>query len=201
MNRNVAFDSSSDSRHWFSKSLQTTLAYSEQPLNILKAAWLDTPLGTMVAIADENALYLLEFIDGRGIELEVERLKLRTKSCLVLGTSAPIATIERELNAYFAGNLQTFTTPIVLLGSPFQKQVWHALLGVPYGETRSYKTQAQTIESPSAFRAVANANGANQLAIIVPCHRIITSGGDLGGYGGGVHRKKWLLDHEARFRG
>ena len=163
---------------------------------LFKAAWLETPIGTMLAISDENFLYLLEFVECHGLEKEIKRLQLRMQSAIILGTTKPIQSIERELNAYFAGTLKEFNTPFVLLGSDFQKSVWHALTTIPYGHTKSYADQAHIIEKPSACRAVANANGANQLAIMIPCHRIITSAGKLGGYGGGVARKQWLLNHE-----
>ena len=86
-----------------------------------------------------------------------------------------------------------------MFGSPFQRQVWQVLCGIPYGETRSYAEEAMYMGKPSAYRAVANANGANQLAIIIPCHRVIASDGTLGGYGGGIAVKQWLLEHEKRY--
>ena len=89
-----------------------------------------------------------------------------------------------------------FNTPIVMLGSDFQKSVWHELIKIPPGETRSYTDIAKRIKQPSACRAVARANGANQLAVIIPCHRVINSDGELGGYGGGLTRKAWLINHE-----
>lgn len=166
---------------------------------VLKTAEVDTPLGPMVAIADETALYLLEFNDRRGLELEKERLKHWTSAVIVPGVTPTITAIEQELKDYFAGTLHTFNTPIILYGTPFQKQVWNALRTVSFGKTISYKEQATIINKPSACRAVANANGANQIAIVVPCHRIITSLGTLGGYGAGVNRKKWLIEHEAGY--
>jgi AraC family transcriptional regulator of adaptative response/methylated-DNA-[protein]-cysteine methyltransferase len=166
---------------------------------ILKAAWLDTPLGPMLAMGDEEALYLLEFAERRGLEREIERLIQKEKVAIIRGTTAPIASIEAELAAYFEGTLQQFKTPLHLLGSPFQKQVWEELTRTPYGQTRSYAAQAEAMGKKSAYRAVANANGANQLAIVIPCHRIINSNGDLGGYGGGVARKQWLIDHEKTY--
>ncbi|MBY0271936.1 MAG: trifunctional transcriptional activator/DNA repair protein Ada/methylated-DNA--[protein]-cysteine S-methyltransferase [Alphaproteobacteria bacterium] len=165
---------------------------------ILKASWLDTRLGPMIAIGDEEALYLLEFVDRRGLEREVERLRRRTRSAILPGITQPIRSIENELNQYFEGHLKEFETPLHLLGSPFQKRVWEELQKIPFGETRSYAELAATIGKPSAFRAVANANGANQFAIVIPCHRVINSNGELGGYGGGLPRKKWLLDHESK---
>ena len=165
---------------------------------ILKATWLDSPLGPMLAIADEKELFLLEFVERRGLEREIERLRLRLKAAIVPGMTEPLRSIERELKSYFEGKLKKFETPLFLLGSPFQKKVWQALLKIPYGTTRSYAAQAVSMSEPKATRAVANANGANQLAIVIPCHRIINSNGELGGYGGGIARKEWLLQHEAK---
>jgi AraC family transcriptional regulator, regulatory protein of adaptative response / methylated-DNA-[protein]-cysteine methyltransferase len=166
--------------------------------NILKASWLDTPLGPMLSIANEEALYLLEFVDRRGLEREIERLRRKTKSAIIPGHTKPINTIERELNFYFKGQLREFKTPICLLGSPFQKHVWAELVKIPAGETRSYSEIAVAIGRPTAFRAVAQANGANQFAIIIPCHRVINTNGELGGYGGGLTRKEWLINHERK---
>jgi AraC family transcriptional regulator of adaptative response/methylated-DNA-[protein]-cysteine methyltransferase len=191
----VGYESSSGFRDAFSRIMgaaPTKLGH----LNVLKASWLDTKLGSMIAIADEDALYLLEFVDRRGLEREVERLRQKTKSAILPGVTPPIRSIEHELNQYFEGTLKSFITPLFLLGSPFQKRVWEGLQKIPFGETRSYADIAKAMGNPSAFRAVANANGANQIAIVIPCHRVINTNGELGGYGGGVVRKKWLLDHE-----
>ncbi|CAK6518701.1 methylated-DNA--[protein]-cysteine S-methyltransferase [Rickettsia helvetica] len=162
----------------------------------LKSAWLDTPLGSMLAISDEERLYLLDFADSKGLEHKMKRLKINTKSAITEDRTRPILSIEEELKSYFSGTLQKFNTPIHLLGSPFQKLVWQELMNVPYGETRSYFTQAKLIGMERSYRAVANANGANKFAIIIPCHRIINNNGELGGYGSGLDRKKWLIDHE-----
>ena len=158
--------------------------------------YLNNVLGPMIAIADEKALYLLEFVDRRGLEREVERLRAKTKSAIIPGHTQPIGSIENELKKYFEGILIEFKTPLFFLGSPFQKRVWEELKKIPSGETRSYSEIASGIGQPTAFRAVANANGANQFAIIIPCHRVINTSGELGGYGGGLTRKKWLIKHE-----
>lgn len=163
---------------------------------ILKASWLDTKLGPMIAIADEDALYLLEFVDRRGLEREVERLRVKTKSAIIPGITPPICSIEKELESYFDGDLTEFKTSLYLSGSVFQQRVWEQLKKVPYGETCSYSDIAKKIGNRSAFRAVARANGANQIAIVVPCHRVINTNGDLCGYGGGMVRKQWLINHE-----
>lgn len=166
---------------------------------VLKASWIDTLLGPMLAIADEKALYLLEFVDRRGLEKEVELLRKKTKLAIIPGTTKQIVSIKNELDQYFKGELKEFKTPLHFLGSPFQKQVWEELQKILPGETKSYSDIAASIKKPTACRAVAGANGANQLAIIVPCHRVINATGELGGYGGGGGggvRKKWLLNHE-----
>ncbi|KTD22154.1 transcription regulator protein [Legionella lansingensis] len=194
----AGYKSSSGFRDAFSKIMGAAPANVNQELKILKAHWLDTPLGAMVAIADEAALYLLEFVDRRGLEREVERLRTRIFSAVIPGVTPVILSIEKELKAYFAGKLHEFTTPLCLLGSAFQKHVWKALRTIPYGETRSYADLARMIGQPSSYRAVANANGANQIALVIPCHRVITSTGELGGYGGGIARKKWLIQHEEK---
>ncbi|ARG97497.1 bifunctional transcriptional activator/DNA repair enzyme AdaA [Legionella micdadei] len=167
---------------------------------LLKAAWLDTMLGPMIAIASETELYLLEFVDRRGLELEVERLRKKTSCAIIPGLSKPLMSIDSELKSYFQGTLQQFKTPIKTLGSPFQEQVWDALNEIPYGETQSYSNLANSVGKPKAYRAVAKANGANQLCLIIPCHRVINHNGDLGGYGGGLTRKKWLIEHENKFK-
>lgn len=161
----------------------------------LKASKLDTPLGQMLAIANEEALYLLEFVDCRNLERKMKRFKYTIEQ----GSTQPIHSIERELSLYFKGILKEFKTPTIVFGTPFQNRVWAELKKIPIGETRSYSNLATAIGKPSAFRAAAQANSSNQLALIIPCHRVINARGTLGGYAGGIARKKWLLDHEKRF--
>lgn len=191
----TGYESSSGFRDAFSRIMGAAPTLSGDN-NILKASWLDTRLGPMIAIADDHALYLLEFVDRRGLEREVEHLRRKTKSAIVPGSAHPINSIESELSQYFEGSLIEFKTPLFFIGSPFQKSVWEALKNIPYGETRSYADIARAVGRPTAFRAVAQANGANQLALVIPCHRVINTNGDLGGYGGGITRKEWLLNHE-----
>jgi len=193
----VGYESSSGFRDAFSRIMGAAPTSSGHH-HILKASWLDTPLGPMIAISDADAIYLLEFVDRRGLEREVERLRQRTKSVILPGATQPIRSIEKELSLYFEGKLREFNTALFFLGSPFQKQVWEELKRIPYGETCSYSDIAKAIGNPSAFRAVARANGANQIALVIPCHRVINTNGDLGGYGGGLTRKEWLINHEKR---
>ena len=145
----------------------------------LKSAWLDTPLGLMLVISDEERLYLLDFAESKGLEHKIKRLKINVKSAITEDRTKPILSIEEELKLYFNSTLQKFNTPIYLLGSEFQKLVWQELMNVPYGETRSYFTQAKLIGRERSYRAVANANGENKFAIIIPCHRIINNNGEL----------------------
>lgn len=190
----AGYKSGSGFRDAFSKIMGS--APNAKKLATLKATWIDTPLGPMVAMADDETLHLLEFTDRRGLEREVERMRQKHNAAIIPGNNRITNSIENELKAYFAGRLKKFNTPLHLSGTPFQKTVWQALIKIPYGKTRSYTDQSHAIGNPKAHRAVARANGANQLAIIVPCHRVINADGKLAGYAGGLARKKWLLEHE-----
>ena len=163
---------------------------------MIKAKWMDTPLGPMVAMADDAGLYLLEFTQRRGLEREVERLRKRLGAAIVPGTCEVLEGLGVELAEYFEGARKIFETPLHLGGTPFQRAVWQGLTRIPYGQTISYEEEARLLGKPTAFRAVANANGANQIAILIPCHRVINKNGDLGGYGGGVTCKAALLELE-----
>ncbi len=190
----AGYSSGSGFRDAFSSIMGS--APNDKNHKVLKAEWIDTPLGSMVAIFDETHLYLLEFTDRRGLEREIEKMRKSLKVAIVPGRSPVTQMIEDDLAAYFKGELKDFTTPFKVYGSDFQKSVWDELLTIPYGVTRSYAEQAQRIGNPKAVRAVARANGMNQLAIIIPCHRVIGSDGKLTGYAGGLARKEWLLDLE-----
>jgi O-6-methylguanine DNA methyltransferase len=144
-----------------------------------------TPLGDMVAIANEHALLALEFCMTDAAAASADRTR-----------NSVIEQTEAELVEYFAGARRRFDVALAPAGTPFQQLAWRALLDIPYGTTRSYGQQAQVIGQPTATRAVARANGDNPIAIIIPCHRVIGANGSLTGYGGGLHRKRWLLDLE-----
>ena len=157
---------------------------------------IDTPLGPMIAIGDQKALVLLEFVDCRGLEREILLLRKKNRANIISGESWALTSIRKELELYFAGKLWKFQTPISLGGTPFQQSVWQELQKIAPGKTSAYADLARAVGRPTACRAVAAANGANQLAIIIPCHRVIHLDGTIGGYAGGVMRKKWLLKHE-----
>nr|WP_269844595.1 methylated-DNA--[protein]-cysteine S-methyltransferase [Alkalicaulis satelles] len=162
----------------------------------LQATPIPTPLGTMIAVCDTDRLHLLEFMDRRALAGELQRLANSSPDGLGCSRRPIHDLIEMELNAYFAGEAVSFKTPLALHGGPFEREVWRHLQDIPRGETRSYGQIASAMGRPGASRAVARANGLNQIAIIIPCHRVIGADGALTGYGGGLHRKRALLDLE-----
>lgn len=155
-----------------------------------------TSLGPMVIGATDSALCFLEFADRRMLETQLKRIRKTLKAVVVPGETAITRLAAQEIDAYFDGSLQEFTVPLELSGTEFQQQVWQELETIPFGVTRSYSEQAKRIGRPSAVRAVAGANGDNRISIIIPCHRVIGADGSLTGYGGGLWRKHWLLEHE-----
>lgn len=159
---------------------------------LLRADWIATPLGPMIAVADERRLHLLEFVDRTGLPGELARLQREAGGELGVGRSDVTERVEARLSAYFAGD----GGPEVQLapgGTPFQRTVWAALREIPSGRTLSYAELAARIDRPGAVRAVARANGANRVAILIPCHRVIGADGGLTGYGGGLWRKERLI--------
>ncbi|WP_086465389.1 bifunctional transcriptional activator/DNA repair enzyme AdaA [Oceanibaculum nanhaiense] len=169
-----------------------------QTRDLLKADWIDTPIGPMLAIADRLALHLLEFADRPALPAEIRKIQENTRSAIAIGRCAPIDQIATELDSYFAGQTARFDTRLAAHGTPFQRSVWERLRAMAPGETLSYGALARDLGRPAAIRAIAQANGANQIAIVIPCHRIIGADGSLTGYGGGLWRKRWLLRHENR---
>lgn len=165
----------------------------------LTSARLTTPIGPMLGVATEGALVLLEFEERRELARELE--DLARDAAIVEGVNEPLAQLERELGEYFAGALTEFRTPLELRGTAFQRSAWRELLKIPAGTTITYLQLAHAVGNPRSFRAVAQANGANRVAVVVPCHRVVNTGGGLGGYAAGLERKRWLLEHERTFFG
>ncbi|HEX8027589.1 MAG TPA: methylated-DNA--[protein]-cysteine S-methyltransferase [Vicinamibacterales bacterium] len=148
----------------------------------------DSPVGPLLLAGDSEALHVLAFgIGSRPREIDAEWLP---------DTKGVLKNIRKELDQYFAGRLRSFSTPLAFNGTPFQNAVWQELTRIPYGETISYLDLANRIRKPKAVRAVGMANGANPIAIIVPCHRVIGSNGSLTGFGGGLPNKRALLELE-----
>ncbi|MBC2130790.1 bifunctional transcriptional activator/DNA repair enzyme AdaA [Listeria innocua] len=196
---NAQLDSGYESGNGFRDAFSKTMGdvpHKSKDITILYSAWLETKLGSMLAISDDDSLLLLEFVDRKGLETEIKKLRMRLNAAITPEKTVIIQQIEAELARYFNGELIDFKTPIRYIGSDFQQSVWNELRRIPVGETISYKSLAEKLGRPTASRAVARANGANQLSIIVPCHRVINTNGALGGYGGGLARKEWLIKHE-----
>ena len=164
--------------------------------DFIRLAWIDSSLGPLVAGAVDDGICLLEFTDRRMLEAQALVLRSRLGLPAAPGTHPHLERLEEELGEYFSGKRSKFGVPIHEPGTPFQERVWAALREIPYGETRSYGRLAREIGDPAAVRAVAQANGRNRIAILVPCHRVIGADGGLGGYGGGVWRKRRLLEIE-----
>ena len=157
---------------------------------------LESPLGPLVAAANASGICLLEFTDRRRLESQFKALKKVFSCAIVPGENEHLETLKKQVNAYFAGELREFSLALVYPGSPFQVRVWNELLRIPYGQTCSYEELARRIGSVSGQRAVGHANGTNRIAILIPCHRVVNKDGKLGGYGGGLWRKQYLLDLE-----
>lgn len=195
----VAFEHGYESLSGFNTAFRELLGAAPTlttaiPLFVQRLA---TPLGPMVAAASDDGLYLLEFAEPERLEPQVRRLGRRLDAQLLPGANDILTTLASELAGYFDGSLQSFSVPLVPLGTPFQQLVWEHLRQIPYGTTWSYKELAMSIERPTASRAVARSNGDNRMAIIIPCHRVIGADGSPTGYGGGVWRKQRLLELEA----
>ena len=162
---------------------------------------IETELGIMIAGAVDEGICLLEFSDRRMLNTEYKDLARYFKTMIGEGENRHFKTLIKQLKEYFEGSRKEFSVPLVTPGTDFQQAVWKELMNIPYGTTRSYHEQSVALGIPDSIRAVANANGMNRISIIIPCHRVIGSDGQLTGYGGGLRRKKWLLDHEKKHSG
>jgi AraC family transcriptional regulator of adaptative response/methylated-DNA-[protein]-cysteine methyltransferase len=159
---------------------------------------IESPVGLLLAAANSEGLCLLEFTDRRMMEAQLATVRKRFSSAIIPGENRHTEILKEELERYFAGTLEQFSLPLIYPGTEFQMKVWSELLRIPYGETISYEELARRVSTTSAQRAVGHANGLNRLAIVIPCHRVVNKSGKLGGYGGGLWRKQFLLDLERR---
>ena len=191
----ASFDSASAFRAAFAKLLGCAPADLRADRR-LRSTWIPTPLGDMIAVSSRTHLHLLEFIDRKGLPAELKRLQVMTREGIGIGTQPPSEQAAAELADYFAARSGQFRTPLAFAGTAFSREVWSALREIPAGETRSYSDIARRLGRPSATRAVARANGANQIALMIPCHRVIGADGSLTGYGGGLWRKHRLIEIE-----
>jgi AraC family transcriptional regulator of adaptative response/methylated-DNA-[protein]-cysteine methyltransferase len=196
----AGYESASGFRAAFQRLIGAAPVLS-QNRELLFADWFDTPLGPMVAVADQTHLHLLEFHDRKGLPAELDSLQRKTRSAVAAGRTKALDQIEAELGTYFEGRSAEFSTPLALGGGTvFEREVWMKLMDIPVGETRAYGDLAREMDNPQLVRAVGRANGANRLSIVIPCHRVIGADGSLTGYGGGLWRKQWLLRHEGKMR-
>lgn len=189
------YESHSGFRSAFAQTFRASPGKSRH-VNCLRVALLETPLGPMLAAATDDAICRLEFADRRRLEKSYVELRHRFHLPVLPGENAVLQKLQRELRDYFAGKRKTFTVPLRMCGTAFQERVWRELIRIPYGRTESYQAVAAKIGSPNAIRAVARANATNHLYLLVPCHRVIGKNGALSGYGGGVWRKRMLLELE-----
>lgn len=200
---NSAFDSGFESLSGFNDSYRSIFGDSpkgKNGKNVINIVRFTTPIGPMFSCATNKGICLLDFTDRRMLETLFRDLCKRLNAVILPGENRYLDQVQSEIHQYFEGTRTKFDVPLHTPGTDFQNKVWKILQDIPYGEARSYKEQAVAIGNPKAIRAVASANGHNKISIIIPCHRVIGSDGSLVGYGGGLIRKKWLLDHESRFK-
>ena len=191
----AGFDSPSAFRAAFARLVGVAPGAFRKDAQLL-ADWIDTPLGAMVAVACRHKLHLLEFADRKALPREVAKLQKRQPGGLGFGRPEVIDQAAAELTEYYAGRAARFDTPLAYHGTAFEAEVWRALRDIPAGETRSYGQLAKDLGRPGSSRAVARANGANQIAVMIPCHRVLGADGTLTGYGGGLWRKQRLIEIE-----
>jgi len=191
----TGYESHSGFREAFNKTFGVPPGQSESS-DYVAMQMLETPLGALLAGAMEEKICLLEYADRRLLEQHYTKLRKQLGYPILPVTNAAIEQLRDELAQYFAGTLTEFTVPLMLHGTPFQERVWTELQHIPYGATISYDELAHRIGQPTAVRAVARANGMNCISILIPCHRVIGKDGQLTGYGGGLWRKRLLLELE-----
>ncbi len=189
------FDSLSGFGYTFKKALGKSPKNSSQENSILLSR-ITTPIGPMFICATDKGVCLIEFVDRRMLETEFKDLQEQLDAKILIGENEHIKEAKTQLFEYFEGARKIFKLSLDCPGTEFQQKVWEGLEKIKYGSTASYLEQATKLNKPKAVRAVASANGFNRVAIVVPCHRVIGSDGKLTGYGGGLERKRWLLNHE-----
>jgi AraC family transcriptional regulator of adaptative response/methylated-DNA-[protein]-cysteine methyltransferase len=201
----VIFDSGFESHSGFREAFNRT--FGDAPGRArhkgasIVIAMIESPLGPLLAGASDEGLCLLEYTDRRMLETNLAAMRKRLACAIVPGEHKWLTLLRRELGEYFASGRREFTVPVAPRGTAFQEKVWRELRRIPPGETISYEELARRIEQRSARRAVAQANGMNRICILIPCHRVIGKDGSLTGYGGGLWRKRLLLELERTHRG
>jgi len=199
----AAFGSGYESLSGFTDSFKKQTGFNpvdSKKRKVIATTRIATPLGPMLACAVDEGICLLEFVDRPMLETQLKRIERVLKGKTMPGVSTHFEKLSIQLMEYFEGRRKEFSVPLVLDGTAFQEKTWKILLQIPYGSTRTYQQQAVLLGNKKAVRAAAKANGDNRIAIIVPCHRVVGSNGKLTGYGGGLWRKKYLLELEETFQ-
>ncbi len=176
------------------------------PTAALISRWIETPLGKMLAVSSDDGIVMFAFDDGADAACAMDRLCKKLQAAggdseILPGDHPLLTQLSDEVEQYFSGDLQEFSVKLDPVGSEFERKAWDFLRAIPFAQTRSYGQQARAIGQPNHARVVGRANGRNDIAIVVPCHRVIGTNGTLTGYGGGLARKRWLLDYERRVAG
>ena len=195
----TAYDLGFESISGFSENVQKVFDTAPSQVSgkeILNVIRITTPLGPMIAAATSTGIFMHDFADRKGLDDYLTKVSKSLSSPVLPGYNDHLISLEQQVDNYFQGKQRTFNLSIQPIGTSFQQEVWNSLISIPYGTTRNYSTQAELLGRKNAVRAVAAANGQNRIAIVIPCHRVIGKNGELTGYAGGIHRKKWLLDYE-----
>jgi len=196
-----AYESGYESLSGFNESYRSVFgepASKSKNRNIINVLRFSSPIGSIIACATEHGICFLGFIGQKRLEDQFSAIQKELDAVILPGKTPHLTQVKKEINEYFDGSRTNFTVPLDIIGTNFRKQVWNELLKIPYGKTASYKAQAIAINNLQAIRAVASANGANKISIIIPCHRVIGTNGSLTGYAGGIHKKSWLLNFERK---
>jgi len=194
-----AFESGYESLSGFNESYRSLFGESASKSkirNVINVVRFSSPIGSIVTCATKKGVCFLGFIGQKRIENQFDEIQKQFNAIILPGRNEHLTDVKKEVNEYFEGKRKTFTVTLDVFGTDFRENVWNELLNIPYGKTISYKEQAIAINNRKAVRAVAAANGANRISIIIPCHRVIGSNGSLTGYASGLHKKKWLLNFE-----
>lgn len=168
------------------------MCYNKHMKKVLYKNHFQTPIGEMLSISDHESLYLLEFVERKNLKKKMDNLGADLKEQPTFVSRL----VEEEVQEYFLGKRREFDLPLVFQGTVFQKKIWLELEQIPFGQTKTYKEIAQKIDNPNASIAVGAANASNHFAIVIPCHRLKSSSGQLSGYAAGIWRKQWLLHFE-----
>lgn len=197
----TAFDIGYESLSGFGYTFKKLIGKSPQNSkeeDVILISRLTSPIGPMFVCATNRGVCLLEFVDRRMLETEFKDLQRLLKASIIAGENQHIKQAKKEINEYFNGERKSFELKLDTPGTDFQNKVWDHLKDIPFGDVTTYHSLAKTINQPKAVRAIGSANGHNRIAIVVPCHRVVDKNGNLTGYGGGLERKEWLIEHEKK---